>query len=80
MVSSFYDLSFLENDDLVGMSDRGEAVGYNDTGSVLHHFIDSILYQSLTFRIERGGGFVEDKDRWILQQCPGDGQPLPFST
>ena len=52
MSTSLCNLASLQNNDFVSMPDGAKPVRNNDTGPVLHHFIDCILDQSLTFRIE----------------------------
>ena len=39
-----------------------------------------ILDQPLRVAVERAGGFVEDQNRRVPEQCPGNRDPLPLAT
>ena len=74
------DPSLVQHDDLVGIAHGGEPVGDHQHGPVLHQAIDRLLDQSLRFGVEGAGGLVEDQDRRVAQQCPGDRDPLALSA
>jgi len=52
VITSLNYFAFLQHNDFVGMTDGAEAVCNYNAGSVLHHVIDSILYQSFTFGVQ----------------------------
>ena len=52
----------LEHKDLVGVDDRGEAMGNDDGGSPGRNFAQARLNLLLGVRIERRGGLVENED------------------
>ena len=41
---------------------------------------ERLLDRRLDLRIERRGGLVEDQDRRVLQDHPGDGDPLALAA
>ena len=80
MGAALHDLAFLQHHDLVGVADGAKAVRDHDRGAVLHHLVDRILHEAFAFRVERGSGFVQNKDRRVFDQRPCNGKPLPFGT
>ena len=78
--AAFYDAPVMDHTDLIGILDRTQTVGDGYSGTCLHQTFEGILYQSLTFCIEGGGGFVEDKDRGIFQDGTSDGDTLALTT
>src|SRR5882672_7002397 len=73
-----HDPSFRHHDDEIGMLDGGEPVGDHEDGAMRHQPIDRFLHEALGLGVERAGGFVEDEDRWIAQQRPGNRDALPL--
>jgi hypothetical protein len=59
MLTLFYYLAFIDNQDGVSFADGREAVGYNKGGAVFHQFIQRLFYQSFAFAVKGGGGFVQ---------------------
>ena len=47
---------------------------------ILDQAVNGILHPFFRFTVQGRGRFVENQDRWILQQGPGDGQPLALSS
>ena len=70
----------VEHDDLVGVAHGGEPVGDHQHGPLLHQAVDRLLHQPLRFGVERAGGLVQDQDRRVAQQRPGDGDPLALAA
>ena len=68
----FDDAAAVEDDDLVRVADRGEAVRDDDRGPVTGEPGDGLLDQRLRLRVDRGGGLVEDEDGGILEDGSGD--------
>ena len=80
LVRSFLDdLSVRENDDLVRVSDRGKSVRDHEHGSDVHHLFQGVLNQRFRFRVDIGGGFVEDHDARMMRHRSGKGQELSLS-
>src|SRR5579883_2495323 len=75
----FDDSSVLEDENLVGIADCGEPVGDDERGAALRGGLERELQLALGFGIERRTCFVEDHDRWILEQSAGDCQPLALA-
>ena len=73
-------LAFLQYDDLIGMLHGRKPVRNNDTGTVLHQLIDSILHHTFTFGIQGRSGFIEYQYRRVFQYCPCNSNPLAFTT
>src|SRR5213083_3229435 len=71
-----HDPSFRQHDDEIGMVHGGEPVGDHEDGAMRHQPIDRFLHEALGFGVECAGGFVEDQNRWIAQQRPGNRDPL----
>ena len=62
MAAAFGDASAFEDEDLVGVADGGEAVGYDEAGAVFHEAVERFLDKTLGGRVHAGCGFVEDED------------------
>lgn len=56
------DLAVSDDDDLVCIADRGEAVGDNEAGAALHEAQQRFLDAGFGARVHARGGFIEDKD------------------
>ena len=59
---------------------RGQTVGYGDGRSVAHERLQRHLDVSLARRVERRRGLVENQDARVVQDDPGDREPLALST
>ena len=69
----------VDDQDRVGVADRGQPVGDDERRPVLHDAGQGLLDQPLGLGIEGRGRFVQDEDRRVLEQGPGEGQPLPLA-
>ena len=76
MRAVFGDDSSVDDDDLVGVADGAEAVGDGDDGLALHQPFQRVDHEFFGFAVERGGGFVEQKDRAVANHHPGDADAL----
>ena len=70
----------IEDDQAVGAAERRQAVGDGDRGPAGDEPIDRRLDRHLRLRIDRRGRLVEDQDRRIDQEGPGDRNPLAFTA
>ena len=52
----------------------------NDGGPVCHQAVEGGLHQAFAFRIERGRRLVEQEDRSVLQDRPGNGDTLALAA
>ena len=66
----------VEDQDLVGGLDGRQPVGDHDRRPPGQGRGQRLLDEQLGLRVEVGGGLVEDHHGRILEQDPGDGQPL----
>lgn len=57
--STLDDLPFIQNVDLVGVSDRGETMGDGDGRATGRRTVQGFLDEGFRFVVEGGGGFVE---------------------
>ena len=55
-------------------------MGDGDHGLALHQGRERLLDRRLDLRIERRGRLVEDQDRRVLQDHPGDGDALALAA
>jgi hypothetical protein len=80
MRALFDDLAFVEDDDGIGLEDGVEAMGNGDGGASLHQFAGGFFEQGFGFRVERGGGFVENQNRRVFEEGAGEGEALGLSA
>ena len=73
------DVTVVEDDDLVGITDGGEAVGDDEGGAPLHDGVHALLHQLLSAGVDRGGRLVKDEDGGIGDSGTGDGKELALS-
>jgi hypothetical protein len=74
------DAAFVHHDDPAGGAHGGEPVCDHQRGAVLHQPLERVLDQAFAFGVERGGGFVEQQDRRVAEQCAGDGETLALAA
>ena len=80
VVAGLDDAAFFHHGDQIGLLHGGQPVRDDDGGAALHHFVQRRLHMLFGDRVQRRGGFVENQDRRVLQQRPGDGDALPLSA
>ena len=76
MRSHIHNPAILQDHDAVRAQDGGEPVGDDNAGPVLHQVFQGLLHDALRFGIQGACGLVQDQERWILEQGPGDGDAL----
>src|ERR1700712_4397541 len=74
------DLPILENQDLVGIDDRGKTVGDHQRRAVGGDRAQGGLDLLLGMGVERAGRLVEDQDSRILQDRAGNGDALLLAS
>ncbi len=80
MGSALDDVALLDDKDLVGAADGGEAVR-NDKGcSALHEEVEPGLDEGFGFGVEGAGGFVEDENAGVGEDGAGDRQTLTLPS
>jgi hypothetical protein len=70
------DAAVVDDEDLVGLADRREAVGDHERRAAGERRLERQLHGDLGLRVEVGGGLVEHDDVGRLEQQPGDGDAL----
>ena len=80
MGAGFGDGALFEEDDAIGLADGAEAVSNDKDCAVVHGAIEGFLHQRFGFRIQGGGGFVEDQDARVKVEGTGDRDALPLSA
>ena len=76
MCSAFGNAVFSEDNDFICIFNSGQTVSDGDRCTVSGEFLQTVLYPSLTFVVQGTGCFIENKNRRILQEDPGDGNTL----
>ena len=70
------DASFVEDDDLVGVAQSGDAVGDEEGGASLHDLSEVTENRLLSVGVDRRKGVVENEDRRLADERPGQGGAL----
>ena len=71
-----HDPSAIHHHNRVGAEDRAEAMGDDERRSLVQQAVDRLLDQVLALGVHLAGGFVEDEDRRLAIDRPGDAEPL----
>ena len=77
------DTPFLQHHQPVAVLRREiEIVGHTQYGEPVAgaHVAKQIEDLDLVVQVQEGGRFVQEKDRWLLRQCTGDDDALPFAA
>ena len=82
MRALFDDTAPVHDQNTVHFSDGGQAMRNGDDGLALHHAVQSLLDRGLYLAIKRARGFVQQKDRRVLEDdpCQRDALPLPADS
>ena len=67
------DFALGHDDDEVRGEDGGEAMGNGDDGFASGEFFQGGLDHAFAFRVEGGGGFVQEENGGVFQEGAGDG-------
>ena len=76
MVAAFQDAPVLDEDDLIGVPQRSEAMGDDEGRAVRRMFLERFANTLFGTGVDGGHGIVEHQDRRPQQRGPGDGHPL----
>src|SRR3954470_18131779 len=74
------DAAGVDDDDQVGVDDGRQAMRDDEGGAAGAHGVQRLLDPGLRLRIERAGRLVEQQDRSVLEQGPGDCQALALAA
>ena len=77
---AFEDLALLDDEDLVGTANGGQAVRDDEGGPALAKVVEALLDERLGLTVEAGGRLVEDEDARIGEQSACDRETLPLTT
>ena len=69
-------LPILDDSNAVRVVDGGEAVSDDNAGPPLSGFVESLLYNPLTLRVQGRRGLVQEKDFGISEESSGNGHAL----
>ena len=76
MIALFDDLSVFEDDNLVSIENRLEAVSNDKASPASHNGFHGLLNLALRHRIDIGSRFVQNQDLGICQQGSSNGNQL----
>src|SRR5207248_3072458 len=76
MAARLLDYSLLHHHDNIRHNNGGEPVRNNKGSSALHQALQRFLDERLRLRVERGGGFIQNKNPGVGEDGPGDGNTL----
>ena len=80
MCTPIGDPAVFDYQDLIGFSYRAQSVSNDKSGSPLGEFSQTFLNQRFAFRIQIGGGLIQDQNSWIGQNRSRDGNPLSLAS
>jgi hypothetical protein len=78
--AAFDDASLVHDQDEIGFFDGRQAVRDDQRRPAGHHPVEGALDVAFGFAVERRGRLVENQDRRVLEQCPGNRQALALAT
>ena len=78
MGAGFRDGVMIDHHNTVRVPQGGKAVGNGKGGAALGQAAQRLLNLVLCFGIQAASGFVQNQQPGIMQNRPGDGNPLPF--
>ncbi len=68
--------ALIHDHDAVRFKNRRQAVCDDQRGAAFHQMFQGNLHGTFGLGVERAGGFVEQQDGGVFQQCPGDHDTL----
>lgn len=84
MRSSLSDLSFLQNDDFICVSDGGESMSDHNDGLtkafVSQDLIESLLDLMFRLSIQSTGCLIEEQDLWLSDESSSNSNSLLLAT
>ena len=79
MVALLDDLAILHHEDRVGVADRRQPVGDHEARAIGAQSGHGVLDEHLGARVDRARRLVEDENRRIGEECPGDRHELALT-
>ena len=74
------DLTVIDNKNLVGMAHSFQPVSNHNDRLIVGQFCNGLHQLLLVLRVHVGGGFVQNDDRRILHDGPGNGDALALAA
>ena len=72
--------ALLKDNDKVGMTDGGEAMGHDKSRAAREEGLECLLHKAFAFGIESAGGLVEDEEAGVGEDGAGNREALPLSA
>ena len=72
--------AFVEDHDLIGLLDRGDALRDDDDGARSRFFLERAAQARVGFKVEGREAIVEDIDRRFFHEGAGDRQSLLLAS
>ena len=73
VVAPLDDVSLLQHQNYVGVSDGGKAVGNDKDGASFHELVHTTLNEGFGAGVYGAGGFVQNQNWGICRCSPGNG-------
>src|SRR4051812_34874190 len=80
MAAAFSDAPVVQNDDLVGVDDGGQAMGDHQGGTAVGDGGECGLDVLFGAAVQRAGSLIQDQDAGVLQDGAGNGDALLFAA
>src|ERR1700733_1775437 len=74
------DAAIFDDGDARSAAHGRQAMGDDKDGAAGNQIGKRDLHQRFALRVQRRSGFIEDENRRVLEQCPGNGNALAFSA
>ena len=78
--AAFRDFSILHDINTVCSGDGRKPMGNHEHGLASGECGECLLYTDFVIGISKCGGLIQDQDRRVFQNCPGNGDPLMFTA
>jgi hypothetical protein len=78
--AAFNDAPGIDDENNIGVEDRGEAVRDDEARAAFHRFFERGLDERFVFGIECGGRFVEDEDARVFEEHARDREALTLAA
>ena len=66
----------VHHEDTIRFLNRAQPVRHGDSRTAFGSFVESGLDDFFAFRVQGRGGFVEEQDLRVAEECAGDGDTL----
>lgn len=80
MGAALDNLALIHDQDQVGFLDGCQAVSDHQGSTTLHDVVEGCLDMTLRLGIQRRGGLIEDQQRRVFEQRPGNRQTLALTA